>query len=589
MDGAAVRLAAVVERAESSLRAAVESAGAASAGTGTGTVAEWAAALSGLARLVATAQAAEDLSITRLAAIETEVAEDGTLAERHRSPGHVSLDAAAVVAGAMCTTTAHAENRVHDAVRRVADGPTGTDAATGLAGLHEAMRDGRLDVYRAGVLADELLEVPPEVAASVVAALAPYFDREDGPRLRRRCRRMLARVCPDLLSQRIRRARSESRLERWASEPGVDTWHGTFPSEEAARAWAAVDALAQQYVADGTCQSVDRARAKALTDLVTGNATVTTELVLTVPQELVEDAGPEVPVHPAAVAAERSSSDAARSGRSTLRTATGRATAIEDRLQKSGPEPARDGAAPTLATDRPASEECELVEVPGLRPSEPMVVPRSWLQGLARAAGDAAGQPARSRARRRALRVRACDPITGALVEDVAHSAVETADPGPCRPPPALAELVRARDGRCRFPGCHVSARFCDLDHVRPWPLGPTTAANLVCLCRRHHRTKQRPGWVVRLDSLGTLWWDDPSGRVRSSEPLDALHPMVLPRPAARVLSTLPRTTSEFRDGPHSLLEFTLEHLLVGVGRSAPHGPATAHPARGDLPDTPPF
>ena len=44
------------------------------------------------------------------------------------------------------------------------------------------------------------------------------------------------------------------------------------------------------------------------------------------------------------------------------------------------------------------------------------------------------------------------------------------------RPPPGLVELVKARDGRCRFPGCTVSAVFCDLDHVRPWPSGPTQA-----------------------------------------------------------------------------------------------------------------
>ncbi len=95
----AAELTAVVEKIESSLRAAVESAGVSAAREST--VGEWAAALEGLARLVATAQAAEDLAITRLAAIETEVAEDGTLVERHRAAGHVSVDAGAVVAGAL--------------------------------------------------------------------------------------------------------------------------------------------------------------------------------------------------------------------------------------------------------------------------------------------------------------------------------------------------------------------------------------------------------------------------------------------------------------------------------------------------------
>ena len=94
---------------------------------------------------------------------------------------------------------------------------------------------------------------------------------------------MLARISPDLLHQRAARARADSRLRRWADEPGIDHWEGTFPSEEAARAWAAIDALARQYVTDGACATIDRARAKALTDLVAGNATITTVLTVTVP------------------------------------------------------------------------------------------------------------------------------------------------------------------------------------------------------------------------------------------------------------------------------------------------------------------
>jgi hypothetical protein len=520
VDGAA-QLLSVVEAAETSLRAALGSAEEDSATDGT--VAEWSATLTAIARLLATAGAAQNLTITRLAAIEIECADDGTLVERHRSPGHVSLDAAAIVAGTLCTTTAHAENRVHEAVRLAADGPRGSRTATGLEGLHVAMRDGRLDAYRAGIVADELVDAPPEVAESTVAALDPYFDHEDGPRLRRRCRRMLARVSPDLLRQRARRARSECRLERWASEPGVDTWHGTFPSEEAVRAWAALDALAHRYVADGVCDRIDRARAKALTDLVTGNATITTELVLTVPRDVVEEAPTAAELPPATRPA-----DAPRCDRPAA--ATARATT---------------DAAPTA--DPP---DVDLVEVPGPRPSEPLLVPRTWLVGLARTAREAAAATRSSRARRRALRFRTCHPTTGVLLADQGGPSTDEG-PGPYRPPRRLAELVRSRDGRCRFPGCHVSARFCDLDHVRPWPLGPTSAANLVCLCRRHHRTKQQPGWRVHLDDLGALWWTDPTGRVRASEPQDLLHPVVL-RGAAGTGSPAPLVPAlDLSDGPH--------------------------------------
>ena len=52
---------------------------------------------------------------------------------------------------------------------------------------------------------------------------------------------------------------------------------------------------------------------------------------------------------------------------------------------------------------------------------------------------------------------------------------------------------------------------------------GPTTATNLICLCRRHHRVKQRPGWTTRLDPDGVVHWTDPTGRRTTTAPVDHL------------------------------------------------------------------
>ena len=101
-----------------------------------------------------------------------------------------------------------------------------------------------------------------------------------------------------------------------------------------------------------------------------------------------------------------------------------------------------------------------------------------------------------------------CDPLTGARLDPDDHLATDAYRPGT-----QLTALVKARDGRCRFPGCSIAARFCDLDHVRPWPTGPTTATNLLTLCRRHHRIKQAPGWRVHLAPDATTTWTDPTGR----------------------------------------------------------------------------
>ena len=68
----------------------------------------------------------------------------------------------------------------------------------------------------------------------------------------------------------------------------------------------------------------------------------------------------------------------------------------------------------------------------------------------------------------------------------------EIRHPGDAPPEPRyassleLANFVRCRDLTCRFPGCDKPAEYCDIDHTVPYPVGPTHASNLKCLCRYH-------------------------------------------------------------------------------------------------------
>lgn len=100
------------------------------------------------------------------------------------------------------------------------------------------------------------------------------------------------------------------------------------------------------------------------------------------------------------------------------------------------------------------------------------------------------------------------------------------------RPSAAMVRLLRARDGTCRFPTCRRRASACDLDHVVPWPAGATDEANLVSLCRHHHRLKHRAGWTVRLSERGDLHWLTPSG-VAHVSPAQSLVDIVPTDPAA--------------------------------------------------------
>jgi hypothetical protein len=75
--------------------------------------------------------------------------------------------------------------------------------------------------------------------------------------------------------------------------------------------------------------------------------------------------------------------------------------------------------------------------------------------------------------------------------------------------PPALRRALRARDSGCRFPGCE-NRRFLDAHHVQHWARGgSTTLANLILLCRRHHRLLHEGGWQVDR----RMRFHDPHGR----------------------------------------------------------------------------
>jgi len=563
----------------------------------------WLAHVGNCQSLINILTAVQDTAIAEAARRESIWSEDGTLGETVHRTGRVTLDAADVVAPLIGASHPQAQRRVEQAVRLAADRvPVPAETrdlpdTSGLVGLHAAMAQGRLDGYRAGVVAFELEIAPADVAYAVIAALDSHLGNA-AARLRQRTRVLLSRISPDLVRERAKRARASTGLRRWVGEPGVDEWHGTFPSEEAAVAWAAIDRLAPDLVAAGTCTNIEQARGKALTDLVTGNANIDVQVVLTVPADatpqqaiprpgdaasaVVSAATADVPVSPATSAADQADSGTHQRTAATIgprddiesevraddaieaerhdsdhpvsRTEVAQAefdpcTAAPEEPIESAEElveahgvlasvTARSDAElldprrpPSSGFDEhpaevrrgPSSEvggsEDDLVEVQGARPSEPLLVRRAWLLD------HLATQPPRPR-RGRARPPSGfapCDPHTGARLDLNDHLSTDAYRPGA-----ELVALVKARDGRCRFPGCSVAARFCDLDHVRPWPTGRTAARNLLTLCRRHHRIKQRPGWRLQLAPDGTATWTDPTGHVRTTAPLNALHTLVL-------------------------------------------------------------
>jgi hypothetical protein len=88
------------------------------------------------------------------------------------------------------------------------------------------------------------------------------------------------------------------------------------------------------------------------------------------------------------------------------------------------------------------------------------------------------------------------------------------------KPPQALHDHVVARDGSCTFPTCRIPADRSDLDHIMPFPDGPTSATNLHAAHRRHHNAKTHGGWSVDRDpATGVTTWISPQGRRYPSLP----------------------------------------------------------------------
>jgi len=145
-----------------------------------------------------------------------------------------------------------------------------------------------------------------------------------------------------------------------------------------------------------------------------------------------------------------------------------------------------------------------------------VTVAATTLAGMDDKPGELAGYGSISAAMARGL---AADGTWRRLLTDPATGALLDYGRTTYRPPAALADFVRARDKTCRFPGCRKPARQCDVDHLTPFPQGPTNETNLGTLCRRHHRLKHTAGWNVVQETDGTFRWRSPTGREYETKP----------------------------------------------------------------------
>jgi hypothetical protein len=78
--------------------------------------------------------------------------------------------------------------------------------------------------------------------------------------------------------------------------------------------------------------------------------------------------------------------------------------------------------------------------------------------------------------------------------------------------PPGIRRALNARDQGCRFPGCSFK-RYVDGHHVQHWAHGgETSLANLVTLCRFHHRLVHEGQVIIQTLDDGAFRFIRPNG-----------------------------------------------------------------------------
>jgi len=134
--------------------------------------------------------------------------------------------------------------------------------------------------------------------------------------------------------------------------------------------------------------------------------------------------------------------------------------------------------------------------VAGERPQVVVTVDLAAMQGSAgRATLEDAGPVTPETARRLACEADVTRVITGPSSKPLDVGRRTKVAPAPLR------RAVGGRDGGCRFPGCERPPGWCDAHHVRHWADGgETSLANLVLLCRPHHRAIHRGFGVQMVD-----------------------------------------------------------------------------------------
>ncbi|PWD51018.1 hypothetical protein C8046_10525 [Serinibacter arcticus] len=371
--------------------------------------------------------------------------------------------------------------------------------------VDDAFDRGWIDAGKAAIFVDLLACQPVEVAEAVCDEVVPVAADIDHAALRRRIQRVLVQVDPDGAGERHEKAARRRRVN--AVRPladGMAQFSAVLTAPAAIALVQACEATARAARARGDGRTLEQLCADALTAM---GANALTAGQLELPEGLVRFSGRTARVQVVATAA-------------VLRGDPAPVSAVVVAEHDLWNEPG-DGATPGVLSvltgadpgDDPYVDwEPRRFHRPGIDAPELIgygAIPPSLVRALARGGGftgggggggpraGGSGGSGDGVARPAWLR------ITAPVRPD------EEAPPptNGYRPSAPLDDWVRRRDLWCTAPGCEVPAAADDVDHVIPYPAGPTSEENLHALCRHDHLLKTRGSLTVTRHPDGTTTW----------------------------------------------------------------------------------
>lgn len=325
-----------------------------------------------------------------------------------------------------------------------------------------ALREGRLDERRARVLVETLADHPEPVVTAVLAAVMPYVHSWTSVKLSRVIRRLLLEAAPETARQRRREERARRRVWMEPAQDGMAWLYAYLPAEDAAALMNALSAAA------GVVRRADSETPGANAPSAGTPGTGTSNAGAPAP-------APDAPPR---------TRDQARA----------------DLL--AGMAWAALGAGELAGTPLECAQ--------GRPVTVNVTVPLVTALGLGERPGELEGYgPIDAETARRL----ACAGVWRWVRTD--GTGGHALDFGRTRytPPQDLVDFILLRDQECQAPGCHRSARRCQIDHRVRYPFGATSAENCVALCAACHRQKHGGGWALERSGPRELRWTSATGR----------------------------------------------------------------------------